>query len=80
MKIIISLFLILISVKALAHQPKLIKYSPTKENPHEVINPEISKAYYAKLKGEPHSNLCSLFLTNHMIRFYKIMLVVYIAF
>ena len=54
MKIIISLFLILVSVKALAHQPKLIKYSPTKENPHEVINPEISKAYYAKLKGEPH--------------------------
>jgi len=54
MKFIISLFLILISVEALAHQPKLIKYSPTKENPHEVINPEISKAYYAKLKGEPH--------------------------
>ena len=54
MKFIISLFLILISVKAIAHQPKLIKYSPTKENPHEVINPEISKAYYAKLNGEPH--------------------------
>ena len=54
MKYIISLFLILISVKAIAHQPKLIKYTPTKENPHEVINPEISKAYYAKLNGEPH--------------------------
>ena len=54
MKLIISLFLILISVKASAHQPKLIKYNPTKEIPHEVINPEISKAYYGKLNGEPH--------------------------
>ena len=54
MRFFLSLLLILISVKALAHQPKLIKYSPTKENPHEVINPEISKAYYAKLNGEPH--------------------------
>ena len=52
MKIVISLFLILLSINAFAHQPKLIKYSPTKENPHKVINPEISKAYYAKLKGE----------------------------
>ena len=43
-----------LQITANAHQPKLIKYSPTKENPHEVINPEISKAYYAKLKGEPH--------------------------
>ena len=54
MKFVISLFLILFSVKALAHQPKLIKYNPSKENPHEVIKPEISKAYYAKLNGEPH--------------------------
>ncbi len=37
-----------------AHQPKLINYSPTLEKPHEVINPEISKAYYGKLTGEPH--------------------------
>ena len=54
MKLFISLFLILISFKAFAHQPKLIKYNPTKENPHEVINPDISKAYYAKLNGAPH--------------------------
>ena len=54
MKFIIYLFLVLISVKALAHQPKLIKYNPTKEEPHEVINPEISKAYYSKLNGKPH--------------------------
>ena len=54
MKIFISLFLILISFKVFAHQPKLVKYNPTKENPHKVINPEISKAYYSKLKGKPH--------------------------
>ena len=54
MRFFLSLFLILISIKAFAHQPKLIKYSPSKDSPHEVINPEISKAYYAKLKGEPH--------------------------
>ena len=54
MKFIIYLFLVLISFKALAHQPKLIKYNPTKEEPHEVINPEISKAYYSKLNGQPH--------------------------
>jgi len=37
-----------------AHQPKLIKYSPSLENPHEIISPEISKAYYGELKGESH--------------------------
>ena len=54
MKFFLSLFLILISIKAFAHQPKLIKYSPSKENPHKVIYPEISKAYYGKLSGEAH--------------------------
>ena len=39
---------------ALAHQPKLIKYSPTSNEPHDVVEPEISKAYYGKLTGEPH--------------------------
>ena len=37
-----------------AHQPKLIKYSPSSNEPHDVIEPEISKAYYGKLSGEPH--------------------------
>ena len=37
-----------------AHQPKLIKYSPSSNEPHDVIDPEISKAYYGKLSGEPH--------------------------
>ena len=37
-----------------AHQPKLINYSPSKESPHTIINPEISKAFYSKLSGEPH--------------------------
>ena len=39
---------------AFAHQPKLIKYSPSSNEPHDVIDPEISKAYYGKLIGEPH--------------------------
>ena len=54
MRFFISFLLIIISIKAFAHQPKLIKYSPSLENPHEVINPEISKAYYGKLTGESH--------------------------
>ena len=54
MKFFLSFLLILISIKAFAHQPKLIKYSPSKENPHKVIYPEISKAYYGKLSGEAH--------------------------
>jgi len=54
MRFFLSLLITLISIKALAHQPKLINYNPTKEEPHEVINPEISKAYYSKLNGEPH--------------------------
>jgi len=48
MKFIITFFLIFIFSKAFAHQPKLINYSPSLENPHEIIYPEISKAYYGK--------------------------------
>ena len=51
------LLIILFSISstyALAHQPKLIKYSPTSNEPHDVAEPEISKAYYGKLIGEPH--------------------------
>ena len=46
--------LILINFSCYAHQPKLINYSPSINNPHKVVLPEISKAYYGKLKGEPH--------------------------
>jgi len=53
MKIFIFV-LIFYPLSILAHQPKLINYSPSIENPHEVIYPEISKAYYSKLEGEPH--------------------------
>tara|TARA_Y100000590_G_scaffold272706_1_gene306177 strand:+ start:930 stop:1613 length:684 start_codon:yes stop_codon:yes gene_type:complete len=54
MRFIFSFILIFISIKSYAHQPKLIDYSPQINNPHEIINPEISKAYYGKLTGEPH--------------------------
>ena len=53
MKIFI-LLLVFYPLSVFAHQPKLINYSPSFDNPHEVIYPEISKAYYSKLEGEPH--------------------------
>jgi len=53
MKIIIFL-LLFFSTGIFAHQPKLIKNSPSLEEPYHVIDPEISKAFYAKLTGEPH--------------------------
>ena len=46
--------LIFISCTLEAHQPKLVYQSPTKENPFIVNDPEISKAFYGQLKGEPH--------------------------
>ena len=53
MKIFIVI-LIFYSVTVSAHQPKLINYSPSKDNPHQVLQPEISKAFYSKLNGESH--------------------------
>jgi len=54
MRLFLLLILSLITFNSYAHQPKLINYSPTINNPHEIIYPEISKAYYGKLNGEPH--------------------------
>ena len=51
---ILIIILFLLCKPIFAHQPKLINYSPSFDNPHEVIYPEISKAYYSKLEGEPH--------------------------
>ena len=48
------IILIFYPLTIFAHQPKLIKDSLSLEKPHRVISPEISKAYYAKLDGEPH--------------------------
>ena len=48
------LILILFPLNIFAHQPKLIKDSSSFKNPYSVISPEISKAYYGKLDGEPH--------------------------
>ena len=53
MKILIFL-LVFYPLSIFAHQPKLINYSPSFDNPHDVVYPEISKAYYSKLEGEPH--------------------------
>ncbi len=46
--------LILLSMPLYAHQPKLVNESPTIDNPYKVIFPEVSKAYYSQLKGQPH--------------------------
>ena len=51
---ILILMLFSISFSVFAHQPKLINYSPSLNNPHQVIDPEISKAYYGELKGNAH--------------------------
>ena len=51
---ILFFFIIFFNSCVFAHQPKLINYSPSEINPHEIIYPEISKAYYGALKGQPH--------------------------
>ena len=48
------LFLIFISCTLEAHQPKLVYQPPTEDNPFIINNPEISKAFYGQLRGEPH--------------------------
>lgn len=50
----IFIFILFFAFQCYAHQPKLIKDSPTKQNAYFVSNPEISKAFYGQLKGEPH--------------------------
>tara|TARA_Y100000590_G_scaffold144902_1_gene166584 strand:+ start:4844 stop:5530 length:687 start_codon:yes stop_codon:yes gene_type:complete len=50
----IFLFFLFLNFGVLAHQPKLINYSPSKSDPHIVIEPEISKAYYGALTGKAH--------------------------
>ena len=47
-------FIIFFNFAVCAHQPKLINYASSQDNPHEVFDPEISKAYYAKLTGQAH--------------------------
>ena len=50
----LTIIIICLNFCAHAHQPKLINYSPTTDSPHRVIEPEVSKAYYGKLKGSAH--------------------------
>ena len=53
MRLLLIIFF-LFSTSIFAHQPKLITNSPSFDTPREVIFPEISKAYYGQLTGEPH--------------------------
>jgi hypothetical protein len=48
--ILLTLTLFLIVAPASAHQPRIVESEATK-----VIDPEISKAYYSQLSGEPHT-------------------------
>ena len=54
MKILTIFILFFFATTLFAHQPKLIDYSPSKDNPHQVVYPEISKAYYGQLTGQAH--------------------------
>ena len=54
MRVLILIFFFFNSLEAFAHQPKLIKFSPSFENPYIISEPEISKAFYAELTGESH--------------------------
>ena len=56
MKSLILFFLLILfyNSQLFAHQPKLIKNSPSQNNPYIIFNPEISKAFYGILDGKPH--------------------------
>ncbi len=67
--ILIILTLFVYNNSVIAHQPKLIKYSPDENNPHNISFPEISKAFYGILEGQSHwykieSNKKFLFYTG----------------
>ena len=52
--IIITLFLIIIFKSSEAHQPVLNSEKSNSEEPYIIEEPEVSKAIFAELKGEPH--------------------------
>ena len=52
--IVITLFLIIIFKSSEAHQPVLNSEKSNSEEPYIIEEPEISKAIFAELKGEPH--------------------------
>lgn len=54
MQLFTFLMVLIVSFNVKAHQPKILYSSPTLDVPHVVTEPEISKAFYGKLKGEPH--------------------------
>ena len=65
---LVAIMIFFCSSNLLAHQPKLINYSPSIDNPHQVIDPEISKAYYAMLTGEPHYYIINFFTVKAATR------------
>jgi len=53
MFVIVFVFAISFSATVFAHQPNIVNYSGTKDSPIIIDHPEISKAYYGELVGEP---------------------------
>ena len=53
MRLIIVIF-ILFTFSVNAHQPKGINFLYKGDKPHEIDQPEISKAFYSKLRESPH--------------------------
>lgn len=54
MKKLIVIFLLFCSIgPVFGHQPRIVHDTGTFENPMKIEKPEISKAYYAELKGAP---------------------------
>ena len=52
--LIITLLLIIVIKSSEAHQPVLNSEKSNSEEPYIIEDPEISKAIFAELKGEPH--------------------------
>ena len=52
--LIITLLLIIVIKSSEAHQPVLNSEKSNSEEPYIIEEPEVSKAFFAELKGEPH--------------------------
>ena len=60
--LVIILSVILVLKTAEAHQPVLnSEKSSSEEKPYIIEEPEVSKAIFAELKGEPHYYSCLLY-------------------
>ena len=55
MKFFLSLIFVLIAINVYAHQPVLNEKNPVSfDSPYLIEKPQVSKAIYSTLQGEPH--------------------------